>query len=505
MTSDLLTQVGEWSHGRLTDTQLQDVFQRGQADISRHYDGFSQAVEALEEPQEEHCGDLIDFILDLMESVSASLSEAGSALREGRRNQVLAEADRIGRACFQLNQGILEFRNQSLLKRGPTNIPALNLLYSLYEVWKSERNEVSERNLLEALECEKRIAIQLKAQTERVGGEDPRLSTLVRALADHNDGLELTSRHVVEVEQVEDLLPYLLQLQISFQEVQTLLPVVNRSLQTEKPTAYPMLNRLLYLMRQVGLGEIGEEPLREQLEMVETNFSELLGQILARKGTLGSALAEEELEQLPEALDLFADAVEYCYDFLEQRDVGLLEEAKVRFQEFAEDLSSREARLQDLLTPKAENSCALCGRDYQRGSLWCRQCGAPLQVSSGRPENTSSYSLLNNPQPDSRSLLVTEVLARVYRAADRVAAEKVEGTELIKELDRLETRLGAGKRRLSTESGGGDNDALGTIQTGVDHLNAGIELLRRFAIHREEEDLRRGVLSLDRGAKTLSD
>ena len=503
MTSDLLNQVGEWSHGRLTDEELQSVFQKGQADIAMHYEGFSDAVEALDDDQDKHCGDLIDFIFNMMESVSESLDRAGAALDEKRRNQVLSEADRIARACFQLNQGILEFRNQSLLKKGPTTIPALNLLYSLYELWKNEGDESSEQNLLEALESEGKVAERLRVQTGQTGCEDPRMTTLERALGDHMKSLESMARAVTEAKEADDLLPHLLQLQITYQEIQTLLPVVNQSLQTEKPTPYPMLNRLLYLMRQVGLGESGEEPLVEQLESVETTFSELLGQIMAQKGTLAGALAEEELEKLPEALDTLADAVEYCYDFLEDRDPRLLEKAKAQFLLFARELSSRQQRLQSLLTPKSENCCALCGRENQRGSLRC-PCGAPLNVRSVTEEPLSSYSLLSSPQPESRRLVVTEGLAGIYRAADRLAAEQGDGAELLSELEKLETRLKAKKKSLSKPANEADHEKLRSIKQGVDALSAGIELMRRFAISQEQNDLRRGVLSLDRGARVLT-
>jgi len=112
--------------------------------------------------------------------------------------------------------------------------------------------------------------------------------------------------------------------------------------------------------------------------------------------------------------------------------------------------------------------------------------------------------LLSSPQPESRRLVVTEGLAGIYRAADRLAAEQGDGAELLSELEKLETRLKAKKKSLSKPANEADHEKLRSIKQGVDALSAGIELMRRFAISQEQNDLRRGVLSLDRGARVLT-
>jgi len=344
-------------------------------------------------------------------------------------------------------------------------------------------------------------------QLDRDESDIDLLPTLKRVLQEQQRVLERFEA-ALKRDDKADSFAYILTLQGSYSEIQRLLPVVAQSQQTRGQTDFPDLNLLLKLMQDVSTGQVGDEPLLEVLENVEASFIKFSEELEERQQIETSVLAQDEIERALESFVDFDAGVEALYSFFESRDVAALGKAQKHLLTFASALSQTRQNLDSPPESVNQNNCLMCGAPKQPGATKCPKCGAPIITLV---KEVSVRSITQNigvaAPPTQEPLLVTEELAKVYLAVDKMAADKSNDKEFLEQIQAFESHLKTSLNGLASLPKQADK----TVQSQYEHFQAaltnigtGTKLLKRFVTDRDEAHLKDGVLKIDRGAKALN-
>ena len=430
------TSISQWCEGKLDTAGLLSTFEHALTTLDRHRQALADTESSLNGQELAHCEELRSYCWRLLDELDASLLEAGETARSGQRAAFISAGDHIGRLAFQLNQALLEFNHQVLLVRGPTEIPALNLLYWLHQLYQSDPR-VKDRYLA-ALMSEVALAERGVSDLDKESVDSESLLALRGAFGEHIGHLRSLARALEEGE--ADLTGYLLQVNLTYTEINKLGPLVSQELRDRGETVFAEINRLLTLLEEVSLGRAGDSLLFDALECLESyivKFEEAIGD--APEGEAW----DRSIAQMAEAVSCFSEAAGLVDEFGEARDIALLRAARERFLEFASLLGAVE-------------------------------------------EMPELPGLIENP-------VVAERLSEVYQAVDDVLTSRILVDDYLSVLDRFGRHL---KRQLVSSKA--EN-----LKRPIHAMLVGLDSLRKFTRDGHEEHLKSGVLALNQGAAEL--
>ena len=430
------TSISQWCEGKLDTAGLLSTFEHALTTLDGHRQALAETESSLSGQELAHCEELRSYCWRLLDELDASLLEAGETARSGQRAAFIAAGDHIGRLAFQLNQALLELNHQVLLVRGPTEIPNLNLLYWLHQLYQSDPRV--KNRYLAALTNEVALAERGVSDLDKESVDSESLVALRGAFGEHIGHLRSLAGALEEGE--DDLTGYLLQVNLTYTEINKLGPLVSQELRDRGETVFAEINRLLTLLEEVSLGRAGDYLLFDTLERFEAY-------IVKFEEAIENAPEGEDWDRsigrMAEAVSSFSDAAGLVDDFGETRDVALLRAARERFLEFAELLSTVEE----------------------------------LPMLPG---------LVQKP-------VVTERLTDVYQAVDDVLTSRILVDDYLMVLDRFDRHL---RRQLVSSKA--EN-----LKRPIHAMLVGLDSLRKFTGDGREEHLKSGVLTLNQGAADL--
>ena len=203
------TSISQWCEGKLDTASLLSAFEQALTTLDGHRQALTETESSLSDRELAHCEELRSYCWRLLDDLEVSLLEAGETARVGQRRDFISVGDQIGRLGFQLNQALLELNHQVLLVRGPTEIPNLNLLYWLHQLYQSD--PLVKNRYLAALESEVALAERGVSDLDKEVVDSPSLPVLRGTFGEHIGHLRSLARALEEGE--ADLTGYLLQVQ----------------------------------------------------------------------------------------------------------------------------------------------------------------------------------------------------------------------------------------------------------------------------------------------------
>lgn len=507
---NLVDKVRAWLDGGLDKALLTQSVEEAADIATTHRTKFGEVVENLNEEQQERCGDLIAYAFGLLDVLDQELEFLIEGLEAEEREKVITSADMIARSTFQLNQCFMEFRNQALAALGPTDIPSFNQLVSVKDQYLSSPDEQTQRNFQESIDVE-RLTAREGATSLSHEPQIPEVISLANAFARH---LELLTRLAADLTNLgveADYPAHFIALEMSYRDLNDLVPMVNVALRAQGETDFPDLNYFLAALKDKESGASGDGPFVESLQLMEASFLETYKGLEQALPTMQTALAQEAVQG---ALDSFEDlkqGVEAAYRFLAERELIRLSQARGFLLDFANRLTAQRQRLKELEELEGKVTCPRCSEVNEPDRQRCVNCGFALPQNVGSTTTTTFQTReaggLDEAQEE---LLLTSNLVRLYESVNAVHEGRIGDADFVTEIERFETLVNAAVRGLPPEPNSGDakqtdavNQMYDTFEEGVEYFRQGTELFRNFLDSRDAESLKSGVVAIDQGAKRL--
>lgn len=511
MDEGIVDSIAEWSNGSLNDEALGQHLQESLPDLQSHKAGFQQVVDDLLPAQKERCSELIRFCFETLDEMFAAIDQALEGIEAQDRNTVFIAGDTIARNSFQLNQAFAEFRNQALVALGPTDIPNYNLLLSRRDEYLDEPTPHHGKLFLEAIDAE-RIVVYHSLEDLAKEPDITEVKALINAFRSHMKNLNSLAEMLDEQAEEGDYDTLYDQLDITFEELRELVPVVQMTLRAQGETDFPDLNYLFNLMEDVSQGNIGDGPLLAALESIDESFSKSRDDLAQACGHLKSALANDELEAVLETYEEFEEGMEATYKFLEERDRAWLAEAKGCLLDFARRFSAHQKKLREIEEQMGKVLCPKCANYNDSHRARCHNCGGPLPQNVAA-DTVSTFEAKEEGALDKASsgVLVTANLEKLYVAVNQVAEGSLDLESFLDEVDRFENLVEASVGSLPEEPTVGDDSEQAEVESVYDDYENGVESLRRaidtFRAYSEVQDediLTRAVREVDEGARLIA-
>lgn len=507
---NLVDKVRAWLDGELDKAVLTQAIEEAADIANTHRTGFGEVVETLNEDQQDRCGDLIAYAFGLLDALERELELLLEGLETEDRERVITSADMIARATFQLNQCFGEFRNQALAALGPTDIPSFNQLVSVKEQYLTNPDEQTQRNFQESIDVE-RIIARDSVRTLSLEPQIPEVISLTNAFQRHLELLNRLTTDLANAGLEADYPAHYVALEMSFRDLNDLVPMVNVALRAKGETEFPDLNYFLTMLKDKESGGSGDGPFVEALQLMEASFLETYQELEKALPTMETALAQEEVQGALNSFEDLKQGVEAAYRFLAERELIRLSQARGFLLDFATRLSGHRERLKELEEMEGKITCPRCSEVNEPDRQRCVNCGFALPQNVGSTTTTTFQTReaggLDEAQEE---LLLTSNLVRLYESVNAVHEGRIDDTAFLTEIERFETLVNASVRGLPAEPAQGDpkqNEAVNQVydafEEGVEFFRQGTELFRSFLDSRDAEALKSGVIAIDQGAKRL--
>ena len=509
MEGGVFEAITAWSNDQISIEKLRSVLEGSKATIAEHQLGFSAVVDGLLPRQVERCRALIGYALSLLELLEWELDEALDGLANQDRSRLFQAGDHMARARFQLNQTFVEFSHQALRALGPTEIPSLNHLLALRDELLAQPGPAAAAELRQAVEAEAIIAARSLADLIEQA-EVPEAMTLRNAFRDHGQSLEALARRLESPPYEAAVSSSVFDvLEKSYREIAALLPVVQMKLRSQGQTQLPDLNILLGLLDQVEIGQLGDMPVMEALELVEASFAATESKCQLTVSAEPSVLIAQEIRATLETFEIFREGVDSVYRFLEERDLVWLRQGRAQLLEFGSRFLAHKERLDQLREQQGKVLCPFCGHFNQPGLARCQRCANPLPLNLGLPETSSTFEVLDyRPDQGANDLLVTNNLAPVYEAIRAISEGRMNKETFLAVLEKFESTLESGVDRLPAEPSSGDDNASALydlLDEGLEEVSAALQLLRSYPGSGDQTLLLGAIRKLDAGVKKIAE
>lgn len=511
---NLTEKIAAWTEGRFDEGELVAAIEAAAEDATNHRHGFSAVVEELTAEQQERCGELVSYAFSLLDQLDNELQEVLDGLEGQDKEKVITAGDMIVRASFQLNQAFAEFRNQALSALGPTEFPNLNHMMSMKNDFVANPDETSKRLFQESIDVE-RIITHDGVRALLREPQIPEVVSLTNSFMSHMGNLNRLSEDLQKLGPESDFGAHFLALEMSFRELGDLVPMVSVALRAQGETEFPDLNYLLSLIGELENGNIGDGPVVQALREVELNFNGTYETLKAGQEVMETALAKEEIGGALRAFqEDFQQGVEAVYRFLTERETIRLSQAKGFLRDFAKRLSGHKEKLKELEALEGKVTCPRCSTINDSDRQRCSQCGFSLPQNVAATTTTTFQAKeeggLGNEEA-TEDLLLTGNLVKLYEAVNAIAEGKLDDAAFITEIEKFETLVNASVNSLPPEPTLQDsqqqtavNQVYDAFDEGVELFKAGTEQLRSYLDSRDEEALKQGVLTIDKGAKKVA-
>ncbi len=502
---DVIKAVAE---GRAGEEELRRALEAGRATLEDHRRSIQEVYEGLGPESQEAVADLMETAGEFFTILHDNLERVESYLETGDRNQLFIGGTQIDRATGQMNLLLLDFRNQALLAQGPTGIPTLNDLIALHQSFQEDPME-GFGAFRDAVQAERMLAVGNLQDLDH----EPDLDE-VHALRNAFDvHLRCMNRlaFALDDKDLDAIDDEMERCHKTFERVQELIPIATMALRGQGATAFPDINMILNLTRDLESAQTSDTLLLNALESLEENFGQTRESLMAMSGTESdSVLIKEELERALDALDGIEEAIEDYYEFFEVREILVLQSAADNLEASAVQLQSAFEAFQEIAEREGKVPCVRCAHFNMPDRTSCENCGASLPKKAGVVA-ASTFSTAEGPAANQHQPVVTPNLKKLYEAVNAVANEEISVDEFSEVVEWFANLIQTNAENAPPVPDEYPNDeqkrAVAEVyrlfDEGVDDMLKGADFFREYIQDGFRAQLESGVKEVDKGARKI--
>ena len=501
----LLTTVQAVLEGKATVEKLLEVVEQSRQSMADSLADFKSSYEGLGPEGREACASLVETAEQLFAIMAQAIDMIARYAESADPNDLRVGLSQVDRASFQINMLSLDFRNKALAAEGPTEIPQLNLLIKFHEAYQKDP-QANFEPLREAVQFERVEALKALDALDK----EPDISEVASMKAAFDEHLRCMNRlaNALDEKKAFQIDKELHQSRQTFGRIKELMPVVQMALRGHGPTAYPDINMIIKLARDVEEQRVSESILVDALETVAESFGETREKIASISGEGDSALLKEELERAQQAFDMMEEAIDEFDEFFEGRMVHVLRSAATKIEQAAVEMEAAYKGVLKVADREGKTPCVKCGHYNPIERQICESCGAPLPVKAGTARSTFETS--EGPARQATGggePFVTTNLFKVYQAVNAIDAGEITPDEFTEVLNWFENLVEVNYNNAPEpdEEGGEAAEALEEMfVNGVEEIRKGIACLRDYLESGLQAQFQNGVREIDQGARKLA-
>lgn len=421
----LLESILDLLDGKIDANKMREVLETSRTSLAQIQAEFEGDFADLDPKVQEGAGAEAQMVRKFFGDWANAFEAVEKGIQTGAQFDLISAGEMVKRCSEGVNYALECYTNKALYEMGPTEIPNLNLLIRTVE----EVKQGATQDKLKKIIADEYVTIEGAKQEikfERRVLQFPEQETLLAAYDELQQGITKIGFFTKEGD--EKLLDEGMEICMeAYPKVKNLIPQVNYKRMVQEPTESPTANLLINMIVQLRKGTINDQVFTEALKETEQEFIQMKNQFdgLTRLDTGGY---DEEVSDTERGIQLFQEALEDCYVFLESREGLFLEQAEKELKEAAEILHKSLNFFNELADREGKTPCVRCGHYNAPDRKTCEKCGAIVpkaadQVTRSTIQLREGQEQTMVEQDDDN--VVPENLAKMFKAVKDVSEGKI--------------------------------------------------------------------------------
>ncbi len=379
----LLETIMDVIEEKATEEQLRTVLEESKKSLETIKQEFEEDLADLEDRVKEGARDEIQMVYKFFDDWENAFKAIEEYFKTRQKFDLIRAGEMVKRSSEGINFAFENYVNQVLKVMGPTDIPHLNLL--IEAVREVEEDGVPTHKLSKVIADEYIMAEGAirELEFERKHFQFTEQELLIKAYKELQEALTKIGFFIKEGN--KDLLREGIEgCKEAYPKIKQLIPMVNYKRMIQKPTKSPAANLLLNMAIGLKKGTINEQMFIDALKDVEDDFNMAKRRFEAlSRQEVEADYIKEELNKALKGLELFENAINDYYAFLDEREGLLLDQAEWELKDAVEILYKAMQFFDDLAEREGKIPCAKCGKYNLPDRKTCQYCGAILPKAAG--------------------------------------------------------------------------------------------------------------------------
>jgi hypothetical protein len=426
----LLEAILDLLDGKIDNNKMKEVLESARASLDEIMDNFEKDNAGLEAPVREATVEESTAVRKFFRDWENAFSAIEKYFGTGQKFDLISAGELVKRSSEGLNVAMDFYTNKALQAMGPTDIPRLNLLIRTVEEVKDGKGS----DKLAMVTNDEFLTVdgaRQELEFERKLFQFPEQELLIEAYGKLRNGLVRMFKYVKE-NSMKDLEEGLQDCTLAYPEIKSLIPKVNYKRMVQAPTQSPMANLLINMIVALRKGSINDFMFTQTLKETEEEFRKVRNRFdLIPAQQVGAY--EKEVEKAGKGMELFQEALEDCYVFLESREGLFLEQAEKYLKESAEILKDSLTFFEELAEREGKTPCVRCGQYNHSDRKTCEKCGAILPKAADASTKSSTFEIKMGEKSmtlgGEEDETIPENLEKMFIAVNKVAEEEISQEE----------------------------------------------------------------------------
>jgi len=377
----------------------------------------------------------IEEINQAFEQFKSALEEVALYFIDNKTSHLDEGRTKIKYSTYRMIRALNAYQSKELAV-GPTDIPYVNFLIKAADALKTGKIDL---NLFLGMVKEAGRNAELAMEAAKKEEPSKEINYIIEAYQEHIKVYQAIGEKAGNKD-YEGLKVELDNLALAASKLKDAFQKINLKMLTSLPTPSPYVNLMINVTRSLINNEVPEEVFVKTLQSFKTSLQNMFHEFeLYSRVPTNSLLVAEEIEKAHHAFELFDQAVKNFDQFLEFRNVGLLENAIKTLEEAGNLLHQSFTSFQEIAEREGKIPCVKCQHYNPIELKRCEKCGASLMRMA--EATTSTFSFSEESQEVGVTvgeMVMTENLQKLFDAVNAVSEGNISLEEYLEVLDWLD-------------------------------------------------------------------